>query len=921
MTVMKTRHVVGNLALVLCGFAIAVPATLGEEDAKKKKPPKVTYEDDVMPILKQKCFSCHNADKKEGDLDMTNYGNLMLGGGSGEVIEPGASSESTLYSLITHQDEPYMPPEQPKLPDEMIETIRKWIDGGVLETKGSKARLKKKKTFDIALQSAPTERPEVSPMPPRLSLEPITRTPTTTAVSAMATSPWSPLVAIAGEQQVLLYNTQTLQLVGTLPYPEGHVQILKFSRNGSLLLAGGGQSGASGNAIVWNVQTGERVFEIGDELDTVLAADISSDQTLIALGGPQRIVRIYSTESGRLLHELRKHTDWVCSIEFSPDSVLLATGDRAGGLYVWEGWTGREYLTLKAHNGCVTDVSWRIDSNVVASCGEDGSIRLWEMNNGGQIKSWGAHGGGTTSIDFTRDGRIFSCGRDRVPRLWDQNGGKQRDFEAFGDLALEVAFCNETNRAIAGDWTGAIRVWNAADGARLGDLTPNPPKLTERLDTANKLVVAKTAEHKPLAEAYQVAQAAFDKAKVDLAAAQKASEDTKKRLDTATTKLNAAKEAAAKATKAAEAAKTAVDKLAAGVPALKEASAKALEAAAKMKEDKELGEMAAALKAATDKRAAELENNKKAAADNAKALEEAKKALVAAEKESKDADAAYKAAVENVKKLTPLVKPTEEKAVAAKQAADAVAAALAAAQNEAKRWTGEIAFAAQLNELFAKRTAALAALEEREVEQAELDEVALKAQAEFGKLQTDLKKYQETVVAAQKQAEVAQTELKAAKEKVTVSEKAKEATAKTTTTLAAVIAPLGEAAAKAKEAAAKSGNEKELVETATKLQTLVDAKKKALDAAKKDLDVKTKEVAAAKQVVVAGEKKVTDANAAVTAAQKQAADLTAALKPVEEKATAAKTAVEAAAKPVAEAQKVVDEVNAQIAAAKGIKTA
>ena len=918
---MKTRHVVGIiLPFLICGVSVA-PSFGEEEDAKKKKPPKVTYEDDVLPILKQKCFSCHNADKKEGDLNLTNYGTMMLGGGSGEVVEAGNSAGSTLYSLITHQEEPYMPPEQPKLPDEMIETIRKWIDGGVLETKSSKAKLKKKKTFDLALQSAPTERPAVSPMPPRLSLEPITRTPTTTAVSAMATSPWSPIVAVAGEQQVLLYNTQTMQLVGTLPFPEGKVQILKFSRNGSLLLAGGGQAGATGKAIVWNVQTGERVFEVGDELDTVLAADISSDQTLIALGGPQRVVRIYSTESGRLLHELRKHTDWVCSIEFSPDSVLLATGDRAGGLYVWEGWTGREYLTLKAHSGCVTDVSWRIDSNVVASCGEDGSIRLWEMNNGGQIKSWGAHGGGTASVEFTRDGRIFSCGRDRVPRLWDQNGGKQRDFEAFGDLGLEVAFCNETNRAIAGDWTGAIRVWNAADGVRIGDLTPNPPKLAERLDGATKFVAMKVAEHKPLAEAYQVAQAAFDKAKADLAAAQKRSDDSKKAFDAATTKLNAAKEAATKATQADDAAKKAAAKLTDAVPTLKEAAAKAGEAAKKMAEDKELVDMALALKKKSDQRTAELDTATKDAAAKLKALDEANKALAAADKELKDSDAAYKAAVQDVTKLTPLVKPAEEKAIAAKVAADAAAAALAAAQGEVKRWSDEIAFSTQLTALIGKRSEAQKVLAGREEQQFELDEASANAAAALNKSKVDVEAAQKAVVEAQKVSDAAATEVKVAKEAMTKAEAERVAVAKQNDTLAAVIAPLNESAVKAKAAAEKAGNDKELTDISAALQKIAVAKAAALDVGKKDLEVKTKAVDAAKVQVAVVEKKATEATAAVVAAQKRATDLVAAMKPIEAKANEAKAQADAIAKSVAEAQKAVDAANGEINAAKGIKAA
>ena len=412
---MNAPHQAWLSLLVCAGIVLTATVALPEE---KKEAPKVTYDDHLKPLLRQKCFACHNPDKKSGDLNLTSYTTLMAGGGSGAVIEAGDASGSYLYMLVSHESEPFMPPESPKLPDDMLETIRKWIDGGALENAGSQAIASKKPKLDLTLKTAPSERPAVVPLPGRLVLEPVLHTPRVTAVTALATSPWAPLAAVAGQHQVLLYHTQTLELLGVLPFPEGYPQVLKFSRNGALLLAGGGVGGESGRVVVWNLTSGERVFEIGDELDTVLAADISSDQSLIALGGPQRVVRIYSTESGKLLHELRKHTDWIYSLEFSPDSVLLASGDRNGGLLVWEGWTGRDYLALPSHTAGITGITWRADSNVLASGSEDGSIRLWEMENGNQIKNWGAHGGGVASLEYTRDGRLVSCGRDRVVKLW-----------------------------------------------------------------------------------------------------------------------------------------------------------------------------------------------------------------------------------------------------------------------------------------------------------------------------------------------------------------------------------------------------------------------------------------------------------------------------------------------------------------------
>ena len=68
----------------------------------------------------------------------------------------------------------------------------------------------------------------------------------------------------------------------------------------------------------------------------VLAADISADGKLVALGGPGKIVKVFSVADGKQLYEIKKHTDWITALEFSPDGTRLATGDRAGGIHLWE---------------------------------------------------------------------------------------------------------------------------------------------------------------------------------------------------------------------------------------------------------------------------------------------------------------------------------------------------------------------------------------------------------------------------------------------------------------------------------------------------------------------------------------------------------------------------------------------------------
>lgn len=644
---------------LLCGVLISSAGVVIAEEAKPAATAeKITYNDHILPILRAKCAACHSADQAKGGLVVDSYTGLMAGGASGEVVAGGDVDGSRLYELITHKAEPKMPPKEPKMPDDQLELFRKWIAGGALETLDSKAKIKKP-AFTLGTAVISSGKPEgPPPMPENLPTDPAVVASRSNAVTAMAASPWAPLIAVSSHKQVLLYHTQELRLVGVLPFPEGQPYTLKFSRNGSLLLAGGGRGGQSGRVVVWDVKTGARVFEVGNEYDTVLAADISADNSQIALGGPRKIVRVYSTKDGELMYEIKKHTDWITAIEFSPDGVLLATGDRSNGLFVWEGFTGREFYVLNGHQAAITSISWRADANVLASASEDTTIKLWEMGNGGLVKNWGAHGGGAAAVQFTRDGRLFSTGRDLVSKLWDQNGAQQRAFPALADLGLEVAFSSEDDRAFAGDWSGTIRSWNAKDGAELAALTTNPPPLVARIDAAVKEVQA----IEPTVAATAAAVAGLKKAQADREAAAVA--------------------ATAAAAAGATAAATAVTEKAAADKALPEKVAVAAAAdvvfnAAKQKFDLATAEKAAADKAVVD---AGADATKKAEAEavvvtKVAALATAQAGLTPATT-VRDIAAADKVAAEKlVADLAAKVKTTAEQAVALKAAADKATAA------------------------------------------------------------------------------------------------------------------------------------------------------------------------------------------------------------------------------------------------------
>src|SRR5262245_9062535 len=81
--------------------------------AQPKKSARITYDEHVLPLLKDKCVSCHNQDKKKGGLILNNYTKLMEGGSSGASVKAGDPDGSLLYKVISHTSEPFMPPSSP----------------------------------------------------------------------------------------------------------------------------------------------------------------------------------------------------------------------------------------------------------------------------------------------------------------------------------------------------------------------------------------------------------------------------------------------------------------------------------------------------------------------------------------------------------------------------------------------------------------------------------------------------------------------------------------------------------------------------------------------------------------------------------------------------------------------------------------
>ncbi len=105
----------------------------GTAPAAKDAENQLVYTDVIVPILEQKCYSCHNAEKQKGKFRMDEYELLIKGGKEGDGVIPGDADKSNMIVRIElpEDDEEHMPPEGKKdLDAHELVLLKWWISKG-----------------------------------------------------------------------------------------------------------------------------------------------------------------------------------------------------------------------------------------------------------------------------------------------------------------------------------------------------------------------------------------------------------------------------------------------------------------------------------------------------------------------------------------------------------------------------------------------------------------------------------------------------------------------------------------------------------------------------------------------------------------------------------------------------------------------
>ncbi|MBW3543258.1 MAG: hypothetical protein KY476_23635, partial [Planctomycetes bacterium] len=433
----------------ICTVSIVVaslPAFAADEAAPE-------YAKDVHPVFRKYCVACHDAEEANGGLVIDDFAKLMRGGESGLAIVPGDAENSRLIVLLEKRAEPFMPPEGSEGPTrEEIALLKAWIAAGARGPDGK-----------LPLVTLTT--PEVKPS-----------APVRRAVHSAAFSPDGRFLAIGRYGVVEILDGQTLKALRTLEGHTGHASDVGFSADGRLLIVAAGEPGLYGQATLWNTDDWTQRAVLRGHRDSLYAAALSPDGSLLATGGYDQNIVIWNVESGESLRTLEGHNGPVFDLAFRPDGKLLASASGDRTVKLWDPATGERIETLGQPEKDQYALCFSPDGALLAAGGVDNRIRIWRISDTGRegtnplLYARFAHEQPIIELAFTPDRRsLISSAEDRTVKFWETGEFTQvRSLAGQADWPAALAVSPDSRTLVIGRMDGSVTMASLGSAAAAG---------------------------------------------------------------------------------------------------------------------------------------------------------------------------------------------------------------------------------------------------------------------------------------------------------------------------------------------------------------------------------------------------------------------------------------------------------------------
>jgi mono/diheme cytochrome c family protein len=433
------------IAAVLGCFAFRLPAA------------EPGYFREIRPIFQRQCQGCHQPNLKSSNLDLTTYEGLAAGGKHG----PGLT---LIMKYLTGEMQPQMPLGQPPLPAEQLALVRDWVAAGARNDTPAEAR-----------DTVSLDKPAVYTQPP--------------VVTAMAFSPDGKTLAVSGNREVLLHTLDG-SADGSAPPKRlsglsERILSLAFSRDGLLLVAGGGTPARFGEIQLWDVASGKLRRSVMLTGDTVFGVSLSPDGTRVAAGCTDNTVRIVDTASGKELFKMGAHENWVLGTVFGMDGKRIVSVGRDRSAKLTDAASGAFQENVNLLRGELNAIARHPSKEIVVIGGDERVPYVYMMDRPKNMKiaddttllrKLPRQDGAIAALAWSPDGRrIAVAGAAAAVNVYDaETGALVAQCQGHKAGIYTVAFSPDSTVAATAGFDGMVRLYDAGTGTLKKEFVPVP---------------------------------------------------------------------------------------------------------------------------------------------------------------------------------------------------------------------------------------------------------------------------------------------------------------------------------------------------------------------------------------------------------------------------------------------------------------